>query len=105
MGKIFHHTPLLPHTAWPGGYGILYLVTTNSRSAFTACPRCATEELHKSRSPEEKGFPETASSVEGFVHWEGPPETCENCNKEFVSEYGDPDDPENDNDQLTTLET
>lgn len=34
--------------------------------------------------------------VAADVYWEGPPETCADCNREIPSAYGDPDAPDDD---------
>lgn len=48
-----------------------------------------TKAKHAARLPENQGFLETPKTVEAFVNWEGPPETCEDCGEEFESEYGE----------------
>ena len=52
--------------AWPGGYPILYLDTDNS----VTCSDCASKE-------------DTA-----FIHYEGVPLHCEECNSVTESAYG-----------------
>lgn len=89
MGKIFHHTPPLDRFAFPGGYQLLYLVTDHRGQHYVACPDCATKAKHAAFLPENRGFLETPKSIDAFVNWEGPPETCEDCGEEFSSEYGE----------------
>lgn len=72
----------LPSFAWPGGYRILYLLENGD----SLCGDCA-------NIPED-GRSAWGSMVGHFVNWEGPPEQCVECNREFPSEYGDPDNPE-----------
>ena len=96
-GKIFHFTPPLEPYAWPGGYQILYLVTDHKGfgmgpSSYIACPSCATKAKHEALLPENRAYGKL--TVEGFVNWEGPAESCEDCGEEFPSEYGNPDEGE-----------
>ncbi len=66
----------LPAYAWPGGYRINYL----DLEGCVLCAECA----RKEEDPE-------ALRDRGYVHWEGPVEWCEECNRELPSEYGDPE--------------
>jgi len=66
--------------AWPGGYPIGYLDADNC----VLCPECA-----NLSDPDERCAP-----VAYFVHWEGAPVQCENCNEYIESAYGDPEDDE-----------
>jgi hypothetical protein len=69
------HNGELPAFAWPGGYPMLYLTACNG----ILCADCATKHTDE-RDP-----------VEAWdIHWEGPPESCEECNREIESAYGDP---------------
>ena len=64
----------LPAYAWPGGYPIVYLDQEN----LPLCADCATVEV---------------SGLGGrLIHYEGPPERCEECNAEIESAYGDPEE-------------
>lgn len=73
----------LPSFAWPGGYQILYLMADGD----ILCADCANE---NSVSPEHE---DASWRLEGsFVHWEGPPMSCDHCNSELASEYGDPEE-------------
>lgn len=69
-------TKELPAYAWPGGYPILYLANGHE----VICPKCANDL--------DKQLRLTGSGV----HWEGPPDECEECGAEIESAYGDPDD-------------
>ena len=71
----------LPAFAWPGGYPILYLAKDNG----VLCPKCANE-FKAGRDNDEQLEP-----VAYFVHYEGQPEQCENCNALIDSAYGDPE--------------
>lgn len=64
--------------AFPGGHPILYNDGDNS----VLCPKCATMSL----DDEVESF----RPVDWFIHYEGPPEHCEECNVEIESAYGDP---------------
>lgn len=64
----------LPAYAWPGGYPILYF----TQNGLTVCPKCA--------------MTETSDPVtDYFIHWEGTPEQCEDCNVMVESAYGEVD--------------
>jgi hypothetical protein len=66
----------LPAYAWPGGYPIVYLTKDGS----TVCPECANREVDEGQAV-----------VNYFIHWEGEPLICEDCNKAVESAYGVPD--------------
>ena len=66
----------LPAYAWPGGYPILYI----SKDNMVVCPECANREIDQ-----------TQEAVDWFIHYEGPPEFCEDCNAVVESAYGDPE--------------
>lgn len=70
----------LPHYAWPGGYPIVYITNDNQ----LLCPDCATKSL---LDPDEW---DDWKPSEWFIHYEGPPEYCGECNAEIESAYGDP---------------
>jgi len=72
----YKRAPQLPAYAWPGGYPIIYLDGFNS----VLCAVCATESIKDS----DKRFRPQALDI----HYEGPAETCENCNVEIPSVYG-----------------
>ncbi len=77
-----------PAFAWPGGYPIVYYTADNA----VLCPDCAngkngSEAGSKHEDPQWR-------LVACDVHWEGPPETCEHCNAQIESAYGEPDDEE-----------
>lgn len=76
-----NEAPTLPHCTSLGGYPLVYTVTEDGLSgqAWDACAECA--------SKSEAGEP-----VDAYVHYEGQPVTCENCNKMIESAYGDPDE-------------
>lgn len=57
--------------AWPGGYPILYYYEDGD----SICPDCANK---------------TEERIAGwFIHYEGSPETCVECNKHIESAYGE----------------
>ena len=64
---------LLPAFAWPGSYTLCYLAYDSE----ILCNVCATAEVEP---------------VESFIHWEGEPLICAECNKEMESSYGIPDE-------------
>ena len=68
--------------AWPGGYPILYLDCEDN----VMCPACAQEALAGG------GMIPLAY----FVHYEGAPEYCSDCNEMVESAYGDPDEEKSD---------
>lgn len=63
----------LPSFAWPGGYPLIYA----TKSATILCPECATNN-NDSDDPINKWW----------IHYEGEPEVCEECNVEIESAYG-----------------
>lgn len=65
--------PLFPRYTEAGMYDITYL----TKREETVCADCANKE-------ENRG--EISSS---FVHWEGPPLHCEECNVVMDAQYGD----------------
>ena len=88
--KIFPMARQLEHFAWPGGYTLLYLVTTNEGyhdNVGTLCRDCAQEELARATVEHD---PRITVRADAFVHWEGPDDYCEGCNAPLESEYGDP---------------
>jgi hypothetical protein len=66
----------LPAYTWPGGYPLLYL----TEEGIILCPSCA--------SKTDTFDPATT----GDVYWEGPAITCEECNADIDSAYGDPEE-------------
>jgi len=78
--------------AWPGGYAkVLYM-----NDGEPVCKECAKENykliLRATRDCDRSGW-----NVEAVdIHWEGASMICANCNKELPSEYGEPDEEEND---------
>jgi len=73
--------------AWPGGYHINALMGDGG----TLCHDClgaeaASGNVHTSQC---SGDDPAWRFVDGFVHWEGDPIQCDNCNKELPSEYGE----------------
>jgi hypothetical protein len=65
--------------AWPGGYPIVYLDHDNE----TLCPECA--------RAEDANEIENFRPCSCFIHYEGRPEICSECNREIESAYGDPE--------------
>lgn len=72
-----------PHHSELGGYPLYYLMS----DAGVLCPQCVNE----NQSLDDADDPQW--HVHGSdVHWEGPPLTCDHCNKDIPSAYGDPDE-------------
>ena len=69
-----------PAYAWPGGYPLVYITPESS----CLCADCAKEVYN---DPDE--FEEFKPSTQ-FIHYEGPPIYCEECNNDIPSAYGDP---------------
>lgn len=67
--------------AWPGGYPIIYLTSNNT----TLCPDCANNSW---RDPS-LDIDERANAY--FIHYEGPPIWCDDCQSPIESAYGDSD--------------
>lgn len=75
---------LLDHTAWPGGYPILWIADVDTHECATLCAECAASERDAG----------TVQTLTPDIHYEGPPEICDGCGVEIESAYGDPDAPE-----------
>lgn len=72
----------LPHRTSVGGYGLTYIGKHFDDVLCADCVNTWTKEA-------------ILENVEGaFVHWEGQALTCDGCNCEIESEYGDPEDDE-----------
>lgn len=79
---------ILPARAWPGGYPILYLMADGE----SLCSGCANgKNGSETLNPECDEDPQW-TILEAYVHWEGPPAFCSNCNAEVESAYGDPEE-------------
>lgn len=91
MSKVFHHTAPLPRFTSLGCYSLAYVASFPRGGKDVLCCKCATEETHRMRDPEVYTA-ERAIEVEPFIHWEGEPLTCEECNEEIESAYGVPDE-------------
>ena len=78
------HDNSLPWFAWPGGYPMLYLDGHNE----ILCPECATESLD---DPDQW---DDWKPQEWYIHYEGPPDFCSECNKMVELAYGDPEEEE-----------
>ena len=69
--------------AWPGGYPILYITDDGA----PICPDCVENENNIHTGGDADGW-----RIDGnYIHWEGEPEVCSNCNKAVESAYGVPD--------------
>lgn len=79
------HRGMYPAFTSIGCYPIVYLTADNS----TLCAACANGE-DGSEASEASEDPQWRL-VHSDVHWEGPPITCDHCNAEIESAYGDPD--------------
>lgn len=71
----------LPSYAWPGGYTLIYY----TQDSATLCGTCATSVL-----TDPYAEPITGCAV----YYEGPTLQCDECGKGIESSYGDPDEPE-----------
>ena len=71
----------LDQYVFPGGYELLYVTPDGE----IVCAECANGARSSEWTPH--------SLVRAFIHWEGPPITCQGCDTEKRSEYGDPDEP------------
>lgn len=77
----------LPSYAWPGGYPLYYLCADSG----TLCPSCVNAEIDLidvAKRDHDKQWDVIACDV----HYEGDPLTCDHCNCEIESAYGNPDD-------------
>jgi hypothetical protein len=83
----------LPSYAWPGGYPILYLDGHNE----SLCPDCANAGEQEAKELGSDYIDTRDLPVTMYIHYEGPPEFCAECNKQTESAYGDPDAEEEDN--------
>lgn len=78
--------------AWPGRYTLLY-VFTQSREHLVLCWECATKAV--------KGIEQGDENYDGYVkegsyiNWEGESSWCDDCGVELESEYGNPNEEEN----------
>lgn len=72
----------LPAYAWPGGYTLFYL----TRDGLTVCADCANREVDDSQAV-----------VGQDIYWEGPDMSCDDCEAEIKSSYGDPWTEDDDN--------
>ena len=78
----------LPYFSWPGGYPLYYL----TKDISILCPACANgENGSMATDPECQDDPQW-QIVAYDVHWEGLPLTCEHCNAQIESAYGDSED-------------
>jgi hypothetical protein len=75
--------------AWPGGYPLVYTTRDNA----TICPACANRPDYSLEAESPDAF--TNNQVDDWhtlvsvdIHWEGEPETCEECNCQIASAYG-----------------
>ena len=72
----------LPYNVSVGGYGLTYI---GAYFDNVLCAECANQWTLEGIMEEVEG---------GFVYWEGAPLICESCNCAIESEYGDPDEPD-----------
>lgn len=68
----------LPYNTSVGGYGLTYI---GDDFDDILCAECANQWTPEGIAENVKG---------GFVYWEGPSLTCDSCNCDIESEYGDP---------------
>lgn len=93
MGKIFPQLQVRPRFTSVGSYPLAYIVSLwewhQSKHTITVCAPCA-DKLEKREAYEKADQVEHVDAIEAFVHWEGEPEICEECNEEIESAYGVP---------------
>lgn len=68
--------------AWPGGYEIAYL----THCGGLLCHQCANANLKLTIDPDTHDW----YIVDADIHWEGSALSCDHCNREIQSAYGDP---------------
>jgi hypothetical protein len=71
-----------PSYAFPGGYTIRYIVEEGE----IVCAKCVN--ARRLTEDDEEFVPPVGSTL----YWEGPTVQCAECNEDMESEYGDPDD-------------
>lgn len=76
----------LPAYAWPGGYQIVYF----TQDGGTLCPNCANGK-NGSEASEASDDPQWRL-IACDLYQEGPTIQCDHCNADIESDYGDPDD-------------
>lgn len=69
-----------------GCYPIYYL----TEDGGVLCPACANGE-HGSEASEDSAADKQWHLIACDVHWEGEPLSCDHCNEQIESAYGDPD--------------
>jgi hypothetical protein len=83
---------IFPAYAWPGGYSVRYF---DGEAGDTLCAPCArawvADGYHGPDDDDDRPLVRLAALVQ-YVHWEGPPECCAECNSLLDSEYGEADD-------------
>jgi hypothetical protein len=82
------NTNELPSYAWPGGYPIYYLCADGG----VLCPDCANKDGYVGEPADGIDDPQW-HVVDGSVYWEGPAMSCDGCNCDIESAYGDEEDP------------
>ena len=76
--------------AWPGGYQKALYLSDGERMCLT----CAKQHFRSIVDSTKHNFRD-GWAVEGVgIYWEGPTDYCCHCNAELPSEYGDPEEPE-----------
>lgn len=75
-----------PSYAWPGGYEIHYITADGG----VLCHECANKELERTLDAGDCQF----HIIGQEIHWEGQPLTCDHCNRDIESCYGDPEEQE-----------
>jgi hypothetical protein len=71
--------------AWPGGYAKV-LVMTDGESMCAACVKENYRSILRStRDNDRSGWQAYAA----YIHWDGVPLQCANCNTDMPSEYGE----------------
>ena len=87
LDRIVDDEGKLPRHAWPGGYAISYICEDGG----VVCAKCANEWW---ASNEDGASWYGAQPRSSFIHWEGIALNCESCTEEIASEYGDPNEDE-----------
>jgi hypothetical protein len=75
------------HYAWPGGYPLALMMTDGA----TLCPACTRANYPLISRATRDNLRDGWQAAAVFIHYEGAPLVCDQCNQETPSAYGDPD--------------
>lgn len=93
----YHHKVTGDYPRYAHGGGEILYPTREGGDFF--CSQCQNgENGSETLNPEYKDDPQWQTDPQhSFIHEEGPPIHCAHCNREITSQYGDPDNPDDDN--------